>query len=114
VPRRNLPSRRRRAAEPGPEPPGDGRQLGASAERLESWRGEDWVVRAMPGAAGASGRVYRCPGCDQLIPAGSAHVVVWPAVDREADDRRHWHTSCWAARNRREPGVQRSRSAPRY
>jgi hypothetical protein len=75
------------------------------------------MVRAMPGAAGAygaSGKVYRCPGCDQLIPAGSAHVVVWPAVDREADDRRHWHTSCWAARNRREPGVQRSRSAPRY
>ena len=114
VPRRNLPSRRRRAAQPEPEPPGNGRQLGASAERLESWRGEDWVVRAMPGAPGAAGKVYRCPGCDQLIPAGSAHVVVWPAVDREAGDRRHWHTSCWAARNRREPGVQRSRSAPRY
>ena len=57
---------------------------------------------------------YRCPGCDQLIPIGVPHLVTWPNADPEADDRRHWHTACWAARGRRAPGVQRSRSAPRY
>jgi hypothetical protein len=37
---------------------------------------------------------YRCPGCDHPIPPGTGHVVVVPT--RAVDDRRHWHSSCWA------------------
>lgn len=36
---------------------------------------------------------YLCPGCNQVIPPGTGHVVVVPVDDR--DDRRHWHRSCW-------------------
>jgi hypothetical protein len=39
---------------------------------------------------------------------------VWPEHDLDAGDRRHWHSACWSARDRREPGIQRSRNAPRY
>jgi hypothetical protein len=43
------------------------------------------------------------------------HVVVWPADERgDLGDRRHWHTGCWRARDRRAPNVQRSRNAPHY
>ncbi|MFL6162947.1 MAG: hypothetical protein ACJ74U_12050 [Jatrophihabitantaceae bacterium] len=80
-----------------------------TGERTESWRGLDHRVRAVAG-----GGPYRCPGCDQLLAAGVGHLVVWPADDPEAADRRHWHTGCWAGRDRRAPGVQRSRNAPRY
>jgi hypothetical protein len=31
--------------------------------------------------------------------------VTWPADELgSVADRRHWHTSCWAARSRRRPG----------
>ncbi|HEX2903731.1 MAG TPA: hypothetical protein VHO01_09775 [Jatrophihabitans sp.] len=79
-------------------------------ERVEGWRGRDYRVRSVATPGGP----YRCPGCDQLLAPGSSHVVAWPAEDAEAADRRHWHTSCWAARDVRSPGVQRSRNAPRY
>ncbi|HEV7203561.1 MAG TPA: hypothetical protein VGN18_03065 [Jatrophihabitans sp.] len=88
-----------------------GRPVGGSARR-ESWRGEAYDVRTVSGQAGT--KAYRCPGCDQEIRAGVPHLVTWPADDVSADDRRHWHTTCWDARGRRAPGVQRTRSAPRY
>lgn len=82
------------------------------AQSVESWPDGDWVVRTLSG--GATGdKTYRCPGCDQEIPASAGHLVAWPA-DGPVDDRRHWHTSCWRARSRRGPNVQRSRNAPRY
>jgi len=96
----------------------DGRPLDDEALRrgvgsVEGDRRGDWMVRMVPG--GASAKVYRCPGCDQEIQPGTAHVVVWPADERgDLTDRRHWHTGCWRARDRRAPGVLRSRSAPRY
>nr|WP_079166123.1 ATP/GTP-binding protein [Streptomyces oceani] len=80
-------------------------------ERVDEWRGEEWLVRPVGG--GAAGKRYRCPGCDQEIPAGVAHVVAW-ARHGPVDDRRHWHTSCWNARERRGARVRRSRDAPRY
>ncbi|MBA2416385.1 MAG: hypothetical protein H0V64_10975 [Geodermatophilaceae bacterium] len=76
---------------------------------------DGWVVREVTGAA--STRIYRCPGCDQEIRLGTPHVVVWPAYDEEAggvDERRHWHSACWAARERRGVKVHRSKNAPRY
>jgi hypothetical protein len=83
-----------------------------SAERREQWRGEEYAVRSVTGSGGS--KYYRCPGCDQQIRPGQPHLVTWPAFDAEAADRRHWHAPCWAARERRGPGVQRGRSAPRY
>jgi hypothetical protein len=80
-------------------------------ERRESWRGQDYAVRAVTGAG--QQKVYRCPGCDQTI-AGGPHLVVWPSDDLDAGDRRHWHNACWQARDRRAPGIARIRSAPHY
>jgi hypothetical protein len=85
---------------------------GGAGEHTESWRGLDYRVRQVTGSSG--GGPYRCPGCDQLLPAGVGHVVAWPADDLEATDRRHWHATCWQARDRRAPGIERSRNAPRY
>ena len=82
------------------------------SERRELWSGEEYAVRTVTGAAAA--KAYRCPGCDQQIPPGRPHVVVWPALDAVAADRRHWHSGCWAARERRTPGGQRAGGAPRY
>ncbi len=78
----------------------------------EQWRGEEYIVRGVT-ATGAT-KAYRCPGCDQEIPTRQPHLVVWPDADADAADRRHWHTACWSARERRMPNVQRTRSAPRY
>jgi hypothetical protein len=104
MPRQN----RRRLDEAGPPPS----TRGGVAEHLESWRGDDYVVRSLAGSRAAG--PYRCPGCDQEIAAGQPHVVAWPAYDTEAADRRHWHTTCWGARDRRSPDVQRGRAAPRH
>ncbi|MCV7339432.1 hypothetical protein [Mycobacterium haemophilum] len=69
--------------------------------------GHDYEV--LPIAAAGAVKTYRCPGCDHEIRSGTAHVVVWPADSRQAggspgvDDRRHWHTPCWAHRGTRGP-----------
>ncbi len=42
------------------------------------------------------------------------HVVVWSAQDTDAAGRRHWHTACWAARDRRGVKVHRFKNTPRY
>ncbi len=70
-------------------------------ERVEEWPDGDWVVRPVPGAA--AGKAYRCPGCDQELYPGTAHVVVWP-THAGVTDRRHWHTVCWQRRMQRRPG----------
>jgi hypothetical protein len=71
---------------------------------------DGYVVRSLSGAAAV--RDYRCPGCDQALPGGTPHVVAWP--EGREDDRRHWHTACWSARDRRGVKVHRSKNAPRY
>jgi hypothetical protein len=90
VPRHN----RRRDVEPLPA-------SNASAARRDEWQGEDYLVRTVPGASAV--KQYRCPGCDQLIRVGKPHLVAWPDEVGDAGDRRHWHTACWAARDRRRP-----------
>jgi hypothetical protein len=68
-----------------------------------TWAGQVWAHRQV--RPNDSGRVYRCPGCQQEVAAGTAHVVAWPvAAMGEVDNRRHWHGVCWAARDRRRPG----------
>src|ERR671917_672013 len=53
---------------------------------------------------------FREPGFDQEIRPATPHVVTWPAfaqdsdldpwdVESAADQRRHWHTTCWRARD---------------
>ncbi len=72
------------------------------AERIVSTPDGQWLVRNIT-VAGAV-KAYRCPGCDHEIAPGVAHVVAWPADERgDLTDRRHWHTSCWQARDRRRP-----------
>ncbi|WP_051084462.1 hypothetical protein [Salinispora tropica] len=91
----------------------DSARLRQGAESVQQWRDGDWQVRLISG--GASVKTYRCPGCDQEIRPGVAHVVVWPAQGwGDLTDRRHWHSGCWRARDRRAPIVQRGRSAPRH
>jgi len=49
-------------------------------------------------------KTYRCPGCDHEIRPATPHVVAWPAESgRGLEDRRHWHSGCWDARERRGP-----------
>ncbi|MFJ5779542.1 ATP/GTP-binding protein [Streptomyces sp. NPDC093094] len=79
-------------------------------ESSVDWQGESWTVRRVAGPS-AGDRMYRCPGCDQVIASGVAHVVAWPAHGG-VEDRRHWHTACWNARDRRSARVRRPRSAP--
>ncbi|WP_080795380.1 hypothetical protein [Corynebacterium pacaense] len=56
--------------------------------------GEPYMVRQMGSAAAR--KFYVCPGCNQNIPPGVAHIVAWPR--ERADDRRHWHSACWERR----------------
>ncbi|WP_460768321.1 hypothetical protein [Mariniluteicoccus flavus] len=77
------------------------RELGGYHPIAVTKRDGGWLVRGIP--VGRSEKAYRCPGCDQLVPVGAAHVVVWP---REGswlsasglDERRHWHRACWERR----------------
>jgi hypothetical protein len=105
-----MPRRNHRTPEAGP--PVDDEAVRRGVQSVEAARDGDWLVRSV---TGDTGKVYRCPGCDQEIPAGVPHVVAWPADERgDLSDRRHWHTGCWRAPGRRAPAIQRSRSAPRY
>ncbi|MCD0482970.1 ATP/GTP-binding protein [Streptacidiphilus sp. ASG 303] len=105
-PRRNRP----RSTDDGSREPAA--PAGSSLlQRTEPYRGEDWVVRTV---AGAADRRYRCPGCDQEIPPRVGHVVAWPLHGAGVEDRRHWHRACWNARERRTTAVLRGRGAPRY
>ncbi|OIV35939.1 ATP/GTP-binding protein [Mangrovactinospora gilvigrisea] len=106
MPRRNRPHSGRPRGDAGD----DGEGGGFGGWRTEEWDGEEWAVRPV---TGQGGRAYRCPGCDQEIRGGVPHVVAWPA-HAGAEDRRHWHSSCWAARSRRGAKVKRSRNGPRY
>ena len=88
------------------------RQQVGGHEEVESWPDGEWVVRHLTGSSAT--KPYRCPGCDQEITPGTAHLVVWPEGSSGEDYRRHWHRPCWNARSRRAPVTKRSRNAPRY
>jgi hypothetical protein len=77
------------------------------ATRIEVYGGEEYEVRSVTGSA--STRTYRCPGCNQPIRPATPHTVAWPVTPSlltsftgtGVDERRHWHTACWHARDRR-------------
>ncbi|HZC53590.1 MAG TPA: hypothetical protein VE441_13975 [Mycobacterium sp.] len=77
--------------------------VAAVFRRVETGRdGHEYDVRPVPAARAV--KTYRCPGCDHEIRSGTAHLVVWPTDSHAGvEDRRHWHTSCWANRATRGP-----------
>ena len=69
--------RRARRRKPSPGTAGDdaaGVRLGPP--QTQEWPDGEWIVRQVPGAAAT--KLYRCPGCDQELRPGTAHVVVSP------------------------------------
>ncbi|HLU96610.1 MAG TPA: ATP/GTP-binding protein [Thermobifida alba] len=90
-----MPRRNRRLREPERRRGG-----GTDAGTVEGPNGR-FQFRRVNGAAAE--KTYRCPGCDLEIRPGTPHVVAW-ADGGDGDDRRHWHTGCWNARDRRRPG----------
>lgn len=63
-------------------------------ERREQKDGRPYWVRMVPGASAR--KPYVCPWCEDRIPIGEPHLVVWPADERDGlTARRHWHTRCW-------------------
>lgn len=71
--------------------------------RLRGLRRTEQAVggqRYTVGEVRGSEKTYRCPGCNQLIGAGTVHVVAWPAEHLMGEaaalaERRHWHRWCW-------------------
>jgi hypothetical protein len=105
----DVPRRPRRSGRTPPGATGAGDSAEEPAGRLgpqqsQDWPDGEWVVRPVPGDAAT--KPYRCPGCDQEISPGTAHVVVWSAHTPGLAARRHWHSSCWQRRPRR-PGPTR-------
>ncbi|MCG7241296.1 hypothetical protein QP943_04570 [Corynebacterium kefirresidentii] len=94
MPRRN----RRKPLELRSLPKDGSTFLGSQTVEGPSWtHGEPYVMRHI-GSARAQ-KYYVCPGCNQNIPPGVAHIVAWPRdVGRQGDDRRHWHRHCWERR----------------
>ncbi|WIM68641.1 hypothetical protein QP027_04420 [Corynebacterium breve] len=97
MPRRNRHNRARGSA-PRPLPRDGAAYLGTQEVEGPSWtNGEIYLMRHM--GSHAAQKFYVCPGCNQNIPPGVAHIVAWPRdVGGRADDRRHWHRHCWDRR----------------
>jgi hypothetical protein len=78
----------------------------AGVPTRQGYAGQDWFVRRVGGSRGGvdgPARAYRCPGCQQEV-GGQPHVVVWPAEGLGGvEQRRHWHSTCWANRHTRPP-----------
>ena len=79
-------------------PKGGATFYGTQAVEGPGWtNGEIFLMRHM--GSHAAVKYYICPGCNQTIPPGIAHIVAWPRdYGRGAEDRRHWHRSCWERR----------------
>ncbi len=80
MPRRHRAARERATPLTQPELPRGTAPRWATAEGV--------TVRAVTGQ-----KVYLCPGCNQEIRSGAAHLVV--VIEGDVEGRRHWHTPCW-------------------
>lgn len=74
--------------------------LAGGAQRRVRKAGTDYIARDV--SAQRATKDYRCPGCQQRIPVGVAHIVAWPdtpplGADSGLEVRRHWHTHCWTS-----------------
>ena len=95
----DMPGKPRRVRRPATAAGNGAEPARLGPPQVQEWPDGDWVVRQVPAAAAT--KVYRCPGCDQELAVGTAHVVVWPAETPGPQARRHWHTTCWQRRPRR-------------
>src|SRR4051794_20771765 len=79
VPRSNRPRRdgRRDQRRPAGGEPRNLESALSGMQRIESHPDGDWIVRAV--APASASKAYRCPGCQQEVPAHTGHVVVWSA-----------------------------------
>jgi hypothetical protein len=96
MPRSNRPRGRRQSDAEPVQPHLDALLTGW--RRTEHRRGAVWNVQ--PVSAVQAVKPYTCPGCEQQIQPGTAHLVTWRADGVLGDDadlaaRRHWHTHCW-------------------
>lgn len=89
----------RRANAPLRQLPKDGAAYyGTQAVSGPRWAQDEVFLMRRIGAHAAT-KYYICPGCNQNILPGIAHVVAWPKdLGRGVEDRRHWHTACWERR----------------
>ena len=78
-PRRNHPKGKR----PSGQNPED-RDVSTSFQTVEEHHEGIYTVRKITGSS--SSKPYRCPGCDQLIPTATPHIVAW--IDDDLDSRR--------------------------
>jgi hypothetical protein len=104
-PRRNHPKGKR-----GSGPKTEESEVGNSFQTVEEHQEGIYTVRKITGSS--SSKPYRCPGCDQLIPTATPHIVAW--MNEDLESRRHWHTACWNKKDQRKPRIERTRNAPRY
>ena len=66
-------------------------QARVSADRVEPYGGEEYVVRRVTGSA--STKPYRCPGCHQVIRPATPHTVAWPVLPSSFASTRRASTS---------------------
>ena len=64
-PRRNYPK--------GKRPQDPEREINTSNESTEEHSDGTYIVRKLTGSS--SNKPYRCPGCDQVIPMATPHIV---------------------------------------
>ncbi|HVM20664.1 MAG TPA: hypothetical protein VM307_11965 [Egibacteraceae bacterium] len=96
-------ARKKRATRPWQDPAAMrnfGDLLAPSGDTDDELRLDGYEVKRVD--PGRASKDYVCPECGNTVPAGEAHVVVWPTGD--ADLRRHWHRHCWRLEVRREAG----------
>lgn len=103
-PRRNRPKQRGRKMK------NDEESDSPSHQSIEEHSEGIYMVRKITGSS--SNKPYRCPGCDQLIPMATPHIVAW--IEHDVESRRHWHSACWSKKDKRKPKIERSRNAPRF
>jgi hypothetical protein len=99
-----MPSSRRSKRRPWGEHPELDVQRATGGRRSVDGPDGSWTVQHVRGST----KSYRCPGCQQMVAPGIAHVVAWAqdglfGPDQAVSDRRHWHTACWDLRDRRRP-----------
>ena len=103
-PRRNYPKKREKPVEPREI------NIASTGESKEDHKDGTYIVRRLTGSG--STKPYRCPGCDQLIPLATPHIVAW--LEYDEDGRRQWHNTCWAKKDNRRPNTERTRNAPKF
>lgn len=92
-----MPRRHRRDRDEDAQPL-DVERLRTGFRRVETKRGNRYIVQ--PISEKNALKDYRCPGCNQIIPPGQAHLVAWEedsvlGSNAAIENRRHWHNHCW-------------------